>query len=110
MKGIQNMDRVHPLKRDKVRRGMEFVEKLNTTGVIEKVILFGSASRKDCTPESDIDLCFVTDYTTSDPVFFRIYGGIGLEMDDLCDILIYRRLKGSIREEIDKTGVTIYEY
>jgi predicted nucleotidyltransferase len=112
MKGIQNIDKVNPIKRDKVQKGMEFIEQLNTDGLIQKIILFGSASRDDCTPQSDIDLCFVTEETTSNPVFFQMYGGIEIAMDELCDILIYRRLSadGNIKKEIDKNGVIIYEY
>ena len=91
-------------------KGMEFVERTNKNGIIKKIILFGSAVTDDCTNDSDIDLCFVSEGTCSDTVFFHIFGGIGLAMDDLCDILIYKDLKGKVKDEIDKKGVVIYEY
>jgi len=106
-----NEDKVHVAKREKIRKCIEFVKEQNKKQVvIEKIILFGSAVTDDCDENSDIDLCFVTNYNCSNPVFFDIYGGISLVMDDLCDILIYHKLKGKIKEEIDAKGIVVYDY
>lgn len=105
-----NENRVHPIKRKKVKSGIAFIESLNTAGLIQKIILFGSAITDDCSEDSDIDLCFVTDATCEDNTYFRMFGGIGIAMDDLCDILVYKDLKGQIKDEIDRKGVVIYEY
>ena len=107
---IQNIERVHPIKREKVLRGLQFIEAYNTTGIVKRILLFGSAVTSDCTEESDIDFCFVSDGTCEDPVFFSLFGGLPLAVKDLCDILVYQDLKGKIKEEIDKKGVVVYEY
>lgn len=106
---IKNLDKVHPIKRQKVQEGMEFIERLNEDGMIQKVILFGSSITKDCTEDSDIDVCFVTEETCENWKFFQVYGGLPLIMEDLCDILVYRDLKGNLKDEIDRKGIVIYE-
>lgn len=109
MHKIENIEFIHPLKSDKVKRGLEYISKRND-GCISKVLVFGSAITADCRPDSDIDLCFVTDATCKNPVYADIYGHMELVMDDLCDILSYRKLTGQLKNEIDKKGVVIYEY
>lgn len=107
---VVNVERINPVKRSKILKGLTFVENKNKDGVIQKIILFGSAVSGDCSKESDIDLCLVSDYTAENPVFFSIFGGLPIVMDDSCDIVVYQKLKGNLKEEIDKKGVVIYEF
>lgn len=76
----------------------------------------------DCTNDSDIDLCLVTNVNCTNPIYADIYGNMEIIMDDLCDvitqrvatndILSYNKLSdnGSLKAEIDKKGITVYEY
>lgn len=81
-------------------------------GCISRVVVFGSSLTENCTDDSDIDLCFFTNATCKNPVYADIYGKMEIVMDDLCDILSYRKLDdhGGLKAEIDKNGVVIYEY
>ena len=105
---IMNLDKINPIKREKIKKGMEYIASLND-GCISKVIAFGSSVTQDCTEESDIDLCFITMNPDSD-IYSQIYGNMEIVMDDLCDILDYDELKGEVKTEIDKKGVAVYEY
>lgn len=105
-----NNNLISPIKRDKINKAIDFLNKNNKNGVIEKVILFGSCITDLCSEDSDIDICFVSSYNSSNPDFFNIYGNFPIIADDLCDIVIYSKLKGKLKEEIDNKGVLIYEY
>ncbi len=107
---IYNLDKINKIKYDKIKKCLDFVEKTNKDNIVQKIYLFGSSISNECTENSDIDLCLVTDYNSSNSVFFKIFGNIPLVMNDNCDILIYSKLKGKIKEEIDKKGVLIYKY
>lgn len=74
------------------------------------MVIFGSSTTDNCDDDSDIDICLFSNFNSKNPVFFQIYGSLPLIMDDICDILVYRNLKGKIKEEVDKKGVTVYEY
>lgn len=107
---IENLELLHPVKRSKIKKGVEFIRDENQNkNVIQKAIVFGSAATSDCTNNSDIDLCLVSDYTTKNPTFFRIFGGLPLVMDDSCDIVIWNRIPEKLRDEISKKGVVVYE-
>lgn len=108
---IMNLDKVNPIKREKIKKGMEYIASLND-GCISKVIVFGSSITGDCTNDSDIDLCFITDTNCKNSVYADIYGNMEIVMDDLCDILSYNKLNntGDLKAEIDKKGVVVYEY
>ncbi len=106
---IKNLNKVNPTKLNSVIKGMDFIENENKKEhVIDKVILFGSSIRDDCTSNSDIDLCLVTNFSCKNMTFFNIFGKLPLIMDENCDILVYSKLKGSIKASVDK-GVVIYE-
>lgn len=107
---IKNIDYVHSVKRQKIIDGLRFLESKNQNGIITKVILFGSVITDNCTDNSDIDICFVTEYDSHTPLFFEIFGGFPLAMNDLCDIFIYSNVSGKLKDVIDKTGIVIYEY
>ena len=105
-----NENRINKLKLDKVKKAIAFIEaESKKEKVIDRVILFGSTITDDCTNRSDIDLCLVTNYDCKNKTFFNIYGRLPLVMDDSCDILIYSKLRGALKNEIDQKGVVIYE-
>ncbi|GBU21730.1 hypothetical protein R80B4_01630 [Fibrobacteres bacterium R8-0-B4] len=89
------------------------------TGLVTKVILFGSYARGEETPESDIDLCVLT------PVKDRRPLDVGIELrkklidvqeTDL-DLLPFNqdefsvraRCSGTFQNDIMKYGVVLYE-
>ena len=101
---------INSVKRDKINNAIKYLAQNNSKGVIEKVILFGSCITDECTSQSDIDVCFVSSYDSSNSDFFNIYGGFSIAADDLCDIVIYDRVNGKLKNEINNKGVIIYEY
>ena len=109
---LKNLEKINIIKRDKVIKGLRYIDDMNEKcgyPIIEKVIIFGSAVTDDCTEDSDIDLCFVTEYGCENPDYFDIYGKTEIIIDDLCDIFSYKKTQGSLRSEIDM-GVTVYDY
>ncbi|MGN0340139.1 MAG: nucleotidyltransferase family protein [Lachnospira sp.] len=101
-----NLNKINKVKLDKIIKGLNYLEEENNKEhVIDKVIIFGSAVTDDCRGKSDIDICLVTDYDSSNNTFFKIYGGLPLVMDELCDIAIYNRVSGCLKNEIDNNGV-----
>ena len=107
---IMNLDKIHKIKRDKIKNGLLFVDKENAKdNVIQKIIIFGSSITEDCTNNSDIDICIFTNYDTKNMTFFTIFGKLPLIIDDLCDIVVYSKINGKLKEEIDKKGVIVYE-
>lgn len=107
---IKNLDKINSIKRNKIERGLLFLEKNNNDNIIEKVIVFGSSVTDYCTEESDIDICLFTDKNTSNKVFFNIYGNLPLIIDDLCDIVIFNKIDKRLQQEILSKGVVVYKY
>lgn len=110
---IKNTEKINRNKKEKILNGLLFIDSLNKQNdkpYVEKVILFGSGVTSFCREDSDIDICLVTNFDCSNKSFFEIYGNLPLVMDDLCDIVIYSKLQGKLKEEIDSKGVVIYEY
>ena len=121
---IQNIERVHPMKREKILNGLQFIEKYNTTGVVKRIILFGSAVTPDCTEESDIDLYIVlfpgkeqekityqiqgVEFTTS--IEFMLSGGLPQITNDVCDVIFAHRSSEKLKQEVNEKGIKIYEY
>ena len=106
---IINLDKINQIKREKVRTGMQFVDQMNQVDpVIDRVIIFGSAIREDCTEDSDIDVCLDTQYDTRNSTYFNTSGRLPDIMDDLCDIMKYSRLNPAFRKIVDQ-GVVVYE-
>ena len=106
---VRNLDRINPLKREKVRQGLQFVEDNNIeTPVIDKIVIFGSSISQDCTEDSDIDLCIFSKYECNNAAYFRIRGRLARVINDKCDILKYDRLNDRFKAVVNK-GVTVYE-
>lgn len=108
---IKNLDKINLVKREKVKKGCEYIQKMNDKfPVVSKAVVFGSAVTNKCDDDSDIDICLYSNFDSSNSQFFQIYGNLPLVMDDICDILVYQKLTGKIKEEIDSKGVIVYEY
>lgn len=110
---ISNLEQINKIKRKKINNVLHYIDSVNKqTGRdnVKRVIIFGSSITDDCTEDSDIDICLDTEYDCKNRDFFKIYGNIEIIAEDLCDILIYRKLNGDLKREIDKKGVTVYEY
>ncbi len=106
---IKNLDRLNPIKRDQILKGLQYVERINTESpVVQRVIVFGSVIREDCTADSDVDLCLVPFEHKDQMMYHRLRGGLMDAMGDVCDILSYPRLNDSFKEVVD-AGVIVYE-
>lgn len=72
---FKNLDKIHPIKRKELLQWLEALHELNLKNkVIDKVIVFGSSTRNDCTKKSDIDICFISDYPIRTiEYYFRIF-------------------------------------
>jgi len=104
---------------DKVKAELDrIVEALVETGIVSKIILFGSHARGDATPDSDIDLCVLTSEEDRHPIdlmqFFRrkLWGVKKMPLD----LLAYNQdhfynsaeRSSSFEHEVVKDGVLIY--
>lgn len=107
---IKNIDRIHPCKREKVLRGMEYVEEVNRDSVvIPKVFIFGSSVTADCSDESDIDVGFVSNVPMGDVRRFEFLRKLPSVMDDLCDVFEINDFGGRLKQEVLQKGVVVYE-
>ena len=106
---IKNLEKINVCKRNKIQKGMAFVDEMNKKEpVIDRVIIFGSAIRDDCTEDSDIDVCIDTQYDTRNSTYFNASGRLPDVMDEICDILKYNRLNQRFKAIVDQ-GVVVYE-
>ncbi|MBO4295708.1 MAG: nucleotidyltransferase domain-containing protein [Desulfovibrio sp.] len=88
-----NLEKISPIKKAKIEKGIDLVEQCNENEkIIEKMIIFGNSVTNHCTEDSDIDVCLVSDYTTANNAYFRVYGGLGRVMDDVVDIFNFKRI------------------
>lgn len=75
---------------------------------IKKIVLFGSASEKELTLMSDIDIAVEFEEITLREAFdFRLR--IGGEFSDRLDIQVYNVLPEKIKKEIDEKGKIIWK-
>lgn len=104
---IKNSELINIRKREMVEEICHFVEKYPQ---VQKVVIFGSTVREDCTENSDLDICL---YTGSKDIigqdFFRIYGYIDQIAEYNSDILIYDKLDEKFREKVEKTGIVVLQ-
>ena len=107
---IKNIDKINSVKRSKVEIIVNHIDKCNKEEIIiKKVIIFGSAITDVCTEESDIDMCIVPQVSTSDLRFIDVVAPIDTLCDDVCDIVAYSHIGGSLLREIDIHGICVYE-
>lgn len=103
---VNNLDRIHRLKRDSVRRCVEIARKNSD---VRKLIVFGSSITDNCTYDSDIDLCLDVVGGTRNLSLFNTVSDMSIACNGECDILIYDKLADRLRNTIDRKGVTVYE-
>lgn len=108
---IKNIEKINKIKRAKVEKIAKYIKKTDTENIIDKVIVFGSSVRDDCTVESDIDILLYVNKTANiNTIYFNnIYGHIGIVADDLCDVLINTKISEKLLKHIEEYGVIIYE-
>lgn len=75
---------------------------------VKRLIIFGSSITDYCTEESDIDVCADVDCPDKGRDLHNLHVDLCKTCDANCDILIYRRLSGKIKNEVDKKGVIVY--
>lgn len=75
---------------------------------VKRLIIFGSSVTEHCSEESDIDVCVDVDCPDQGRDLHNLHVDLCKTCDANCDILIYHRLKGKIKDEIDKNGVVVY--
>lgn len=100
-----NLEKISPIKRAKVEKGIDLVEKWNENEkIIEKMIIFGSSVTNYCTEDRDIDVCLISDFTTANDAYFRVHGGLSIAMDDVVDVFNFKRIGEKFKNEILKKG------
>jgi predicted nucleotidyltransferase len=96
------------------------VNTLVETGIVTKIILFGSYAREEETPDSDLDLCVITPVKDKHPIDItvdfreKLWGVQKMPLDLITcnqDNFSYRAAyAGSLEHEVAKYGVTVYEH
>ena len=106
---IMNLDQINIIKRQKVKQGLEFVDRMNQIDpVISRIVIFGSAVSNECGNDSDIDLCIFSQYDNKNKVYRSVRGRLMDQIDDVCDIIRYDTLNDHFKEVVED-GVTVYE-
>jgi uncharacterized protein len=96
------------------------VATLAATGLVTKVILFGSYARGEETPDSDIDLCVLTPVKDRRPLDVGIelrIKLIGMLREKALDLIPFNqdefstraKCNGTFQNDIMKHGVVLYE-
>ena len=108
---IANLDKINIIKREKILNGLKYIEKLDENdNVIDKILIFGSAVRDDCTENSDIDICYSSKYPLKSFQISKFFGDFPLFANDICDIIPFEEVDGSLKRTIVTNGITVYEY
>ena len=96
------------------------VNALIETGIVSKIILFGSHARGEERPDSDIDLCVLTPEKDEDRRLTEIEIDLGIKLYDVqekaLDLLLYNQDEFSARAESSRSfqhhimehGVVLY--
>ncbi|MCD8379589.1 MAG: nucleotidyltransferase domain-containing protein [Lachnospiraceae bacterium] len=100
-----NTSRVNAIKKKEVEK---LIKIARDTGVVNRLVIFGSAVTNDCNEESDVDMCLDISCETSDKRLRRPVYELNEACDFNCDILFYHKLGENLRNEIDSKGVTVY--
>ena len=95
------------------------VKAMADTGMVSKIILFGSQARGEAMPDSDIDLCALTHIKDRNPVDItvdlrmKIYDVQKSPLDLLTynqdEFIYHAKRKTSFEHEIAEHGVVLYE-
>ena len=107
----KNINKINKIMRDKVKKIVKFIhnenQKLNYP-LIYKILIFGSSTRKDCTEESDIDICLYTNYKENSIELLRVGGYIQQVADINCDVFFEYLVNQNFLKKIEKDGVIVY--
>lgn len=101
------------IKRDSDwRNWQDYVDKIcnaaKESGIVNRLIVFGSAVTEHCSHESDLDICVDTDCADNNRELFKLYARMSKICDYNCDILTYSKLGEGLKTEIDQTGIVVY--
>lgn len=97
---------INPIKQDYVDK---ICDAAKESGIVNRLIIFGSAVTDHCDQESDLDICVDTDCEDNNRALFKLYVSMSRICDYNCDILTYSKLGEKIRNEVDQKGVLVYE-
>lgn len=103
---IRNLEAIHMTKRNVVE---EICKIAASSGIVNRMFVFGSAVTDRCIKDSDIDICINTDYDDKNMKLYDLYSEISKVCDYNCDILTYNKLGNSLKDEVDKNGIVVYE-
>ncbi|MCC8106116.1 MAG: nucleotidyltransferase domain-containing protein [Clostridiales bacterium] len=102
---MDNLARISTVKRSEVEKTIQIAQ---TSDVIRRLIIFGSAVTDNCREESDVDICLDVSCSTRDKRLFRPVCDFNKACNYNCDVLFYHRLGEKLKKEIDTKGVEVY--
>lgn len=100
-----DVTRVNHCKLDSVSKMITVAQKYP---FVKRLIIFGSAVTDECTDDSDIDVCADIELKEKGLKLHDLQVDLCKACDANCDILIYERLKGKLKDVVDTKGVTVY--
>ena len=103
---IKNLDLINECKKSSIEKACNHVKEFP---FVKSMIIFGSSVRDDCTEESDVDICLKILSDVNGLDYYKMSEPLKNIFDGVCDVLIYHKINGKIKDEIDKKGVTVYE-
>ncbi len=106
---------------DKIKNELDrIVNTLANTGIVSRILLFGSYAKGEETPKSDIDLCVLSPVEDKHPI--DLMADFWMEIYDIrktpLDLLAYNqdnfyfhaKRPTSFEHEIAETGVLLYDH
>lgn len=108
---VTNLEKINTIKREKIFNCIQFIDSCNQKKeMVQKIIIFGSSVRDDCTDRSDIDICLFTNFSCKDRDYFNLHSNIEKVVDNPCDIFVFRKMSDKFKNHILRTGILVYEY
>ncbi len=101
-----SLSTVNIIKKEQILSCIDIASKYT---FIKRMIIFGSSVTDNCTENSDIDICIDMDGSTIGLRTFYMDAELSKACNHNCDILIYNKIGGKIKDEIDNKGVIVYE-
>ncbi len=100
-----NLSQINEVKIEEVSRLIEIAK---GSEVIKRIIIFGSTVTDSCDEDSDIDVCLDIACDTKDQRLYRHVVDFDKACNYNCDIFFYHQLGTTLKNEIDKKGVSVY--
>jgi len=105
---------------DKIKNELDrIVDTLANTGIVSRILLFGSYARGEETPDSDIDLCVLTDVKDRRPVDvtadlrLKLWDVQTIPLDlfalDRDDFYLQAKRPTTFQHDIANDGILIYD-